>query len=156
MSSLQKVKLIETKLVLWEVEFTFHQFYDKNSFSPQEAVENFKSITDGLEPYDFEENEDDSDDNWYLTTEVSYYACDSGHGANIVNDCLVAMADDGIKLDEIEDYDYQWNKLDISINQEYIQMGLSTYSNEITYEDGFLVGTCFSEFIDNCSCKECS
>jgi len=73
-----------------------------------------------------------------------------------LNDCLVVMSDDGIQIDEIEDYDYKWNKLDISHDQEYIPMGLSTYGNDIKFEDGFLIGECLSEFIDNCSCKDCS
>jgi|TARA_B100001971_G_C17859589_1_gene367658 hypothetical protein len=156
MAELQKVKLSETKLTLWEVEFTFHQFYDKNDYTPEEAKKHFMSIADNLEPHEFEENSDESDENWYLSTEFCYYACDSGHGGNIINDCLVAMSDDGIQIDQIEDYDYKWNKLDISHDQEYLPMGLSTYGNDIKFEDGFLIGECLSEFIDNCSCKDCS
>ena len=56
MSELQKVKLSETELTLWEVEFTLHQFYDKNDYTPEEAKKHFMSITDNLEPNDFEEN----------------------------------------------------------------------------------------------------
>jgi len=162
MVKLQKIKLSETQLTLWEVEFTVDKSYDKKNYTAEEARKHFKSIADNLEPDEFEENSDKSDEDWYLFATFSYYACDGGHGGNIINDCLVAMSDDGIRFgkvhstDKFDDYEYKWHKLDISHDQEYIPMGLSTYGNNLKVEDGFLIGECLSEFIDNCSCKDCS
>ena len=152
MIKLQKVKLSDTKFTLWEVEFTISKSYDKKTFTAEQARENFMSISDNLEPFDFED--DSEDDSWYLFTEVCYYACDSGHGANIINDCLTAMSDDGIQMNQL-DYEYKWNKLDISHDHEYIPMALSTYGNDLKIEEEFLIGECLAEFIENCSCENC-
>lgn len=150
--ALQKVKLSDTEFTLWGVEFTIYKSYDKKTFTAEQAKEHFISLSDNLEPYDFED--DSEDDYWYLTTDFCYYACDSGHGGNIINDCLNAIFDDGIKMNQL-DYEYKWNKLDISHDHEYIPMALSTYGNDLKLEEEFLIGECLSEFIDNCSCVNC-
>ena len=149
---LQKVKLSDTEFTLWEVEFTISKSYDKKTFTAEQAKEHFTSISDNLEPSDFED--DSEDDSWYLFTEVCYYSCDSGHGANIINDCLIAMSDDGIQMNQL-DYEYKWNKLDISHDHEYLPMALSTYGNDLKIEEEFLIGECLAEFIENCSCENC-
>ena len=47
-----------------------------------------------------------------IFAEFSYYAFDSGHGGNIVNDCLIAIEEDGVQMDKFPDYEYRWNKIE--------------------------------------------
>ena len=79
-----------------------------------------------------------------LTTEIQYYACDSGHGGNIINDCLNALKEDSPGFSECE-YEYRWIKLDYNhfLDETYISWAieLSSYGN-IKYNDGILVGDC--------------
>jgi len=149
---LQKAKLNNTEFTLWEVEFTIYKNYNKKKFTAEQAKEHFLSISDNLEPYDFDDKVED--DFWFLTTDFSYYSCDGGHGGNIINDCLIAISEDGIKIDEL-DYEYKWKKLDISHHHEYIPMALSTYGNDLKIEEEFLIGKCLAEFIDDCECVNC-
>ena len=151
METLQKIKLSEANITLWRVTFNISKFYNKNDYTLNKARRHFMSLVDEEGGEDYTE---ESDDDWYLSTEFSYYACDSGHGGNIINDCLNAIREDGIEMDEFPDYEYQWNKIESSQDyQEHLSYGLSTYGRGIKIEDDFLLGECLSEFIDNCSCK---
>jgi hypothetical protein len=85
-------------------------------------------------------------DDIVLTTEIQYFACDSGHGGNIVNDCINALKEDSPGYGEME-FEYRWNKLEHKnyINEpdmkNYIEWALKLSSyGEIIFEDGYLIG----------------
>lgn len=50
-------------------------------------------------------------DDIILTTEIQYFVCDSGHGGNIINDCINALKEDSPGYSEME-FEYRWNKLE--------------------------------------------
>jgi hypothetical protein len=147
---LQKLKLSDASIVLWEVTFEIAKDYDKKKYTFNEAQEHFCTISDGGGQDEFEEDLDDSDESWYFSDEFSYYCCDSGHGGNIINDCLIAISEDGINMDEF-DWQYRWRKIDSSDQgyHDYLKMGLATYSKNIKLQGDVIIGENLSEFIDN-------
>ena len=154
--SLIKIDLDSTNFTLWEVSFTVNKSYKREEFSFDDGYENFESICDGIAP-DQEDEDFEEDDDWYFSAEFSYYACDSGHGDNIITDCLTAMSDDGIKSENFDEIEHSWRKLDLVHDAEYIPMALSTYGNDdIKVENGKLIGVCLYEFVDDCTCSSCT
>ena len=147
---LMQVKLSEAKIVLWKVTFEIRKDYDKKQFTFVEAKEHFYSKSDGIGPDETQEELDHTDESWYLSTEFSYYNCDSGHGANIINDCLIAIKEDGIEMDQF-DWEYRWQKIESSDEGYYdlLKMGLSTYSKNIKLQGEIIVGENLSEFVDD-------
>ena len=83
---MQEVNIEKTDFTLWEIEFEISKKYDSNKFSFEEAKQDFyeKIGVVSVDEEDFERSE-------YLTTEIQYFACDCGHGGNIINDCLNAL-----------------------------------------------------------------
>jgi len=147
-----KVKLDKSDLTLWEVIFKCYKSYKKNEIELEEAKKQFLELTQIDEP-SIESSESNS--TWDFSTEFSYYSCDGGHGSNIINDCIMAMREDGIDVDKLDDYDYNWNKLDLHNDKEYIQMGLSTSHSDIDFDGEYLIGECLIEFIEDCPCSNC-
>jgi hypothetical protein len=43
---------------------------------------------------------------------AEFYYYDSGHGRNIVNDCLIAIEENGVQMDEFPYYECRWNKIE--------------------------------------------
>lgn len=138
-----KIHISETNFTLWEVEFEITNSYDRKIFSFEDARKDFYDKI-GLNA--LEESDGDMLDDIILTTEIQYFACDSGHGGNIINDCINALKEDSPGYGEME-FEYRWNKLehknfmndpDIKSN---IEWALKLSSNgAITFEDGYLIG----------------
>jgi hypothetical protein len=79
---MQEINIEKTDFTLWEIEFEISKKYDSNKFSFEEAKKDFYEkigVECGEEQEDFERFE-------YLTAEIQYFACDCGHGGNIIND----------------------------------------------------------------------
>ena len=134
-----KLPIDESDFTLWEVEFEIFISYDKEDYTFVAARKDFLSKvgTNSLE-----EEEDDFGAEIYLSTEIQYYACDSGYGGNIINDCLNALRDEAPGFNDI-DYEYRWSKLDYKdfLNEPFIDWALELSSyGEIIYKDGFLIG----------------
>ena len=80
-------------------------------------------------------------DDIILTTEIQYFACDSGHGGKIN-----ALKEDSPGYSEME-FEYRWNKLDYKdyINEPDLKsniewaLKLSSY-DQIIFKDGYLIG----------------
>ena len=92
-----------------------------------------------------------------LTTEIQYFACDSGHGGNIINDCLNALKEDSPGFGEM-DYEYRWNKRDYKdyLDEPYIQWALDISSyGQIKIENEILIGGCLGLVWDDCKCENC-
>ena len=138
-----KIHISESNFTLWEVEFVLTNSYDREKFSLEDARKDFYDKI-GLNA--LEDSDDDMLDDIVLTTEIQYFACDSGHGGNIVNDCINALKEDSPGYGEME-FEYRWNKLEHKnyINEpdmkNYIEWALKLSSyGEIIFEDGYLIG----------------
>lgn len=138
-----KIHISETNFTLWEVEFEITNSYDREKFSFEDARKDFY---DKIALNALEESDDDMLDDIILTTEIQYFACDSGHGGNIINDCINALKEDSPGYGEME-FEYRWNKLEHKnfLNdpdmKSYIEWALKLSSyGEITFEDGYLIG----------------
>ena len=149
---MQEVNIEKTDFTLWEIEFEISKKYDSNKFSFEEAKQDFyeKIGVVSVDEEDFERSE-------YLTTEIQYFACDCGHGGNIINDCLNALKEDSIGFGEM-DYEYRWNKRNYKdyLDEEYISWALDISSyGQIKYKDGILSGDCLLLVWDDCNCDQC-
>lgn len=151
---MQEVNIEKTDFTLWEIEFEFTNSYDREKFTFEQARKDFfeKVGVDALE---------DEDDKLFseivLSTEIIYYSCDSGHGSNIINDCLNALKKDSPGFNEM-DYEYRWNKLDYNdyLDEQYISWALDISSyGQIEYKDGILSGDCLLLVWDDCNCDQC-
>jgi hypothetical protein len=134
-----KIPINESNFTLWEVEFEISMSYDKENYTFEEAQNDFLSKV-GTSP--IEEEEDSYETEINLSTEIQYYACDSGDGGNIINDCLNALRDDTPGFNDI-DYEYRWKKLDYKdfLDEPFIEWALEISSyGEIIHKDGFLIG----------------
>lgn len=134
-----QIHIDDTDFTLWEVAFEISNTYEGGDCSFDEAKLDFLEKV-GVEAVEEEEDVDPS--NFTLTTEIQYYACDSGHGSNIINDCLEALKEDSPGFNDL-DYEYKWNKLDYKTlkSGEEINMALDlSTQKEIEYKDGFLIG----------------
>ena len=134
-----QILIDESDFTLWEVEFSVSMNFSKGKYSFEEARKDFIAKV-GTNP--LEEEEDDFESDIFLSAEIQYYACDSGFGGNIINDCLVALQDDTPGFDEI-DYEYRWTKLDYKnfLDEPFISWALELSSyGEIIYDNGFLIG----------------
>jgi hypothetical protein len=151
---MQSKHINQTDFTLWEVEFSIVLSYDRDDFTFQEAKEDFKQKV-GIEA--LEEEDDETMPELLLTTEIQYYACDSGHGGNIINDCLIALQEDCPGFDEI-DYEYEWRRLDYEeyLNEPYISWALDISSyGDIKINDEILRGECLGLVWQNCQCENC-
>ena len=146
---LLEIPISSTNFTLWKVTFSVWKTYERNKFSYDDAYENFESICDGVVPDQFEEDFDEDED-WYFSADFSYYACDSGHGSNIVNDCIASMNDDGINESNFDEWEYRWNQQSIEGNEDWIPSALASFNENIKFENGKLIGSKedLSEFID--------
>lgn len=125
---------------LWQVEFDLIASYNRDEYSFEEARLDFIE-KHGLEPLNDEDDESNSE--IVLYTDVLYYACDSGHGSNIVDDCISALSNDSKDFDSLE-YEYKWKKLDWKkyLNDPAITMALEISSGgRIEFKDGMLIGS---------------
>jgi|TARA_A200000113_G_scaffold44327_1_gene35860 hypothetical protein len=152
-----KKHISETEYCMWEVEFRLYKSYKNEIFSFKEAENDFNAKI-GISW--LEHDEEVIDGEFVLSGEFQYYACDSGHGGNIINDCLVAMREDGVDLSLFDDYDYEWSKIDLQSRPEYeenIQMSLSVSSlHDIKYHKPYFIGECLGIILDNCDCSNCN
>ena len=149
---MQRKNIKSTDFTLWEIEFEISKNYDSDKFSFEEAKKDFsEKIGDvNVEEEDFELFE-------CLTTEIQYFACDSGHGGNIINDCLNALKEDSPGFGEM-DYEYRWNKRDYKdyLDEPYIQWALDISSyGQIKIENEILIGDCLGLVWDDCKCDAC-
>ena len=134
-----QIHIDDSDFTLWEVSFEISKNYEEEEYSFEEAKLDFleKVGSDALE-----EEEDIDPSSFILTTEIQYYACDSGHGGNIINDCLLALKEDSPGYNDF-DYDYKWNKLnykDFPSGEEInIALDIST-QKEVYFKEGYLIG----------------
>ena len=152
---MQKIKIEKTNFTLWEIEFEISKKYDSNKFSFEEAKKDFYEKI-GVEATNISE-EEEFERFEYLTTEIQYFACDSGHGGNIINDCLNALKEDSPGFGETE-WEYSWNKRDYKdyLHEPYIQWALDISSyGQIKIKDGVLSGDCLLLVWDECNCDQC-
>ena len=151
---MQKKNIKSTDFTLWEIEFEISKYYNRDDYSFEDAKKDFEEKL-GVEI--IEEDDDEISSEIVLTTEIQYYACDSGHGGNIINDCLNALKEDSPGFSECE-YEYRWIKLDYNhfLDEPYISWAieLSSYGN-IKYNDGILIGDCLGLVWDDCECEAC-
>ena len=151
-SAVQKIHIDDSDFVLWEVEFQVSKIYDRNNFTFKKALEHFQMALD----IQLDDDPPENDEDIFLSCEFQYYACDNGHGSNIINDCLVAMKDDGINLDGFE-YEVHWLKLDHkeSENKDFIPMALSVSYYDIKFDDPYFIGECLAGISSHCPCNNC-
>ncbi len=151
-SAVQKIHIDDSDFVLWEVEFQVSKIYDRNNFTFKKALEHFQMALN----IQLDDDPPENDEDIYLSCEFQYYAFDNGHGSNIINDCLVAMKDDGINLDGFE-YEVHWLKLDHkkSENKDFIPMALSVSYYDIKFDDPYFIGECLAGISSHCPCDNC-
>lgn len=152
---MQKKNIKSTDFTLWEIEFEITISYDKYKFTLEEAKQDFVTKIGAEGEHD--EILGKAFDEIILTTEIQYFACDSGHGGNIINDCLNALREDSPGFNEA-DYEYRWTKLDYMhyINEPYISWALEISSyGQITYDNEILSGKCLGLIWDGCECENC-
>jgi len=150
-----QLEILKSDFTLWEVEFRIFKSYDRKIFTAKQALKHFKKIT-GVDPFEFE---DEGEDHINLSVEIQYYACDTGHGGNIINDCLIALKEDSQGIMEEADYDYSWTKLDYMnfLNSEEINYALEISSfGDIQYGNKILRGKCLGLVWNDCSCDNCT
>jgi hypothetical protein len=152
---MKEINIEKTDFTLWEIEFEISKKYDSNKFSFEEAKKDFYEKI-GVEATNISE-EEEFERFEYLTTEIQYFACDSGHGGNIINDCLNALKEDSPGFGETE-WEYSWNKRDYKdyLHEPYIQWALDISSyGQIKIKDGVLSGDCLLLVWDECNCDQC-
>lgn len=150
---MQEIKIEKTDFTLWEIEFEISNNYDLDNFSFEEAKKDFYEKI-GIDAY---EEKEDFERFECLTTEIQYFACDCGHGGNIINDCLNALKEDSPGIGEM-DYEYSWNKRNYKdyLEEPYISWALEISSyGQIKIKDGILSGDCLLLVWDDCSCDQC-
>lgn len=134
-----KLHIDKSDFTLWEIEFEISNNYDREYFTFKEARKDFFEKI-GVNP--IEEEDDESNSEIFLSTEIQYFACDSGHGGNIINDCLVALKKDSPGYEEM-DFEYRWEKLNYKnhLNESYLDWALEISSNgQIILQNEFLIG----------------
>ena len=151
---MKEINIKNTDFTLWEIKFEFSIYYNSDEFSFEEAKKDFfKKLGTNAQ----EEKEDMLFEEIFLSTEIVYYACDSGHGSNIITDCINALKEDSPGYNHSE-YQYTWNKLDYNdyIDSDEIKWALHLSSNnQISYSKGVLSGDCLLLVWDDCSCDQC-
>ena len=152
---MMQLEILKSDFTLWEVEFRIFKSYDRKSFTNIQALKHFKQIT-GVDHLEFD---DEEEDHINLSVEIQYFACDSGHGGNIINDCLIALQEDSPSIMNEADYEYSWRKLDYLnfLNSEEINYALEVSSfNEIQYKNKILSGNCLGLVWNDCNCENCT